>query len=138
MRPQLDAQGIETLVFVLDSGLRSIPLAALHDGQGFLIERFNLGLVPSMSLTDTRYRNIQQARILAMGASVQDLSPLPAVPLELAQITQDLGGGRQFLNADFTIANWQRQHNQGGMRSSTLPPMPSFSPAPPKRLHCLY
>lgn len=33
LRSQLDAQGVETLVFVLDSGMRGIPVAALHDGQ---------------------------------------------------------------------------------------------------------
>ncbi|MFN4280346.1 CHAT domain-containing protein [Thermosynechococcus sp.] len=139
LRPQLDAQGIETLVFVLDSGLRSIPLAALHDGQGFLIERFNLGLVPSMSLTDRRYRNIQQARILAMGASeFQDLSPLPAVPLELAQITQDLGGGTQFLNADFTIANLQRQHNRGVYPVIHLATHAQFQPGSPKNSYIAF
>ncbi|HIK24493.1 MAG TPA: CHAT domain-containing protein [Thermosynechococcus sp. M46_R2017_013] len=93
LRSQLDAQGVETLVFVLDSGMRGIPVAALHDDQGFLIERFSMALAPSMSLIDTRYRSVQQARIMAMGASeFKDQSPLPAVPIELAQITKNLGG----------------------------------------------
>ena len=37
--PLLEAEGIETLVFVPGGVLRSIPLSALHDGEGFLLER---------------------------------------------------------------------------------------------------
>ncbi|AXY67472.2 CHAT domain-containing protein [Thermosynechococcus sichuanensis E542] len=133
LRSQLDAQGVETLVFVLDSGMRGIPVAALHDGQGFLIERFSMALVPSMSLMDTRYRSVQQARILAMGASeFKDQSPLPAVPLELAQITKDLGGGTEFLNADFTIPNLQRQHRQGTYQIIHLATHGEFQPGSPE------
>lgn len=76
LRAKLNAQGIDTLVFVLDSGMRSIPLAALHDGQNFLVEQFSTALVPSIRLMDIRYRSIQQEPILAMGASeFPDQSP---------------------------------------------------------------
>ncbi len=139
LRPQLDAQGIETLVFVLDSGLRTVPLSALHDGQRFLIERFNLALVPSMSLTDRRYRNIQRAKILAMGASeFKDQSPLPAVPIELDQITKDLGGGTEFLNADFTIPNLQRQHRQGIYQIIHLATHAQFQPGSPENSYIVF
>ncbi|URR36520.1 CHAT domain-containing protein [Thermosynechococcus sp. HN-54] len=139
LRPQLDAQGIETLVFVLDSGMRGIPVAALHDDKGFLIERFSMALVPSMSLMDTRYRNIQQGRILAMGASeFKDQSPLPAVPVELAQITQDLGGGTQFLNADFTIPNLERQHRQGTYQIIHLATHGEFQPGSPENSYIAF
>ncbi|MEH2113819.1 CHAT domain-containing protein [Nostoc sp.] len=52
---ELQKQGIKNLAFVMDSGLRSIPLAALHDGKQFLIEKYSLGMLPSLSLTDTSY-----------------------------------------------------------------------------------
>lgn len=139
LRSQLDAQGVETLVFVLDSGMRGIPVAALHDGQGFLIERFSMALVPSMSLMDTRYRSVQQARILAMGASeFKDQSPLPAVPVELAQITKDLGGGTEFLNADFTIPNLERQHRQGTYQIIHLATHGEFRPGSPENSYIAF
>jgi CHAT domain-containing protein len=39
-------RGIDTLVFVPDGALRLIPLAALHDGEGYLIERFEVATAP--------------------------------------------------------------------------------------------
>ncbi|MDR7993093.1 CHAT domain-containing protein [Thermosynechococcus sp. TG252] len=114
LRANLNAQGIDTLVFVLDSGMRSLPLAALHDGQNFLVEQFSTALVPSIRLIDIRYRSIQREPILAMGASeFPDQSPLPMATLEVAQIVKNLGGGQAFLNEAFTIANFRQQRRQG-------------------------
>jgi len=102
---ELAAREIDNLVFVLDTDLRSLPLAALHDEDGFIVERYSVGLMPSLSLTDTRYANIKDVQVLAMGAADfpgQDQTPLPGVPLELAAITESLWSGRSALNQDFT------------------------------------
>ncbi|MEP0981353.1 CHAT domain-containing protein [Leptolyngbya sp. FACHB-17] len=104
---------IQSLVFITDAGLRSLPFAALHDGTGFLIERYSLGLMPSISLTDTRYGDIRKSEILAMGASQfpqTDQAPLPAVPLEINTVTT-LWRGRGFLNTAFTLENLKSQRN---------------------------
>jgi filamentous hemagglutinin family protein len=109
----LQAQKIDNLVFVLDSGLRSIPIAALHDGRGFLVERYSAALIPSFTLTDTRYRNVQNLQVLAMGAEkFSDQKPLPAVPVELSVITKQLWKGKAFLNNAFTLENLQAQRKQ--------------------------
>ena len=50
----LEEREITNLTFISDVGLRTLPLGVLHDGEQFLIERYNLGLIPSLSLTDTR------------------------------------------------------------------------------------
>jgi len=106
LEAELQAQGIDNLAFVLDEGLRSLPIAALHDGQGFLVERYSVGLMPSLSLVDTEYRNIRQNQVLAMGASqFQTQVALPAVPVELEEIAENLWDGQYFLNADFTLGN---------------------------------
>lgn len=47
----LQANRIDTLVFCMDNGLRSLPLAALNDGQDFLVEKYNLALILSFSLS---------------------------------------------------------------------------------------
>jgi CHAT domain-containing protein len=109
----LQAQGIQNLVFIMDVGLRSVPLAALQDGQGFLVERYTIGLMPSLSLTDTRYRNIKDFQVLAMGASqFTDENPLPAVPVELSVITQQLWQGKSFLDEAFTLDNLKAQRRE--------------------------
>jgi CHAT domain-containing protein len=85
---ELEQLGADTLIFSLDAGLRRIPLAALHDGQQFLVEKYSLGYIPSLSLTDTHYQPLHNAQVLAMGASEfpSGQEPLPAVPLELSTI----------------------------------------------------
>ncbi|MFM7365888.1 MAG: CHAT domain-containing protein, partial [Cuspidothrix sp.] len=113
---ELQKQGVNNLSFVLDTGLRFIPIAALHDGQQFLIEKYSLGIIPSASATKMSYSNIKNAQILAMGASEfaedQNQKKLEAVPVELDNIAK-LWNGKSFLNRSFTLGNLKilRQNN---------------------------
>ncbi|MCS6781982.1 MAG: CHAT domain-containing protein [Gloeomargarita sp. SKYBB_i_bin120] len=109
---ELQARGINTLLFVLDSGLRLLPLAALHDGRQFLVEKYSFSLIPSVNLVDLRYRNLRAAQVLAMGADTfATQPPLPAVPVELRLITQ-LWPGQAFLNQDFTVERLTQERLQ--------------------------
>lgn len=106
----LVAQQIDTLVFCVGEGIRSAPLAALYDGQRFLAEKYSLGIIPAFSLTNTTYGGVQNAQVLAMGASeFQGLSALPAVPAELSAITQNHWQSNVFLNQAFTLENLRQQ-----------------------------
>ncbi|MEO0770371.1 MAG: CHAT domain-containing protein, partial [Cyanobacteria bacterium J06649_4] len=109
----LDQANIDTLVFSMASGLRMVPLAALHDGEQYLVEKYSVGMVPSLSLIDTQFdQPIDSARVLAMGASSFDtLSPLPGVPVEMALI-RDRWPGATFLNEDFTREALLEQRSQ--------------------------
>ena len=109
---EFQALEIDTLIFALDAGLRQIPMAVLHDRETeqFLIEKYSIGTIPSVSLTDASYRNLQDARVLAMGASTfpnAEEEPLAAVALELDLVT-DLWEGKSFLNEAFTLDNLRR------------------------------
>jgi filamentous hemagglutinin family protein len=102
LEESLKTAKVNNLVFIMDKGLRALPLAALHDGTGFIVERYSVGVMPSLTLTDTRYVNLQQTQVLAMGASeFKDLAALPAVPLELSTISK-LWSGESLLNETFT------------------------------------
>lgn len=108
----LKALGIDTLIFCMDGGLRQIPLAALHDGKQFLVEKYSLGSIPSISLTNSSYKTVKDAQVLGMGASkFATLAPLPAVPTELNIITQ-LWRGDSFLNEQFTFNNLKAQRQR--------------------------
>jgi CHAT domain-containing protein len=108
LEQDLQQQGIKNLVYIMDSGLRSIPLAALHDGKQFIVENYSVGLMPSLSLTDSRYVDVRKASVLAMGASqFTDQKSLPAVPVELSVITGQLWKGESYLNEAFTLSNLQ-------------------------------
>ena len=106
----LKAQKIDTLMFCVGVGLRTTPLAALHDGKQFLVEKYSIGRIPAFKLTDTAYSNIKNAPILAMGASqFSNQNSLPGVPLELSLVTQNRRQNRSFLNQTFTLNNLQSQ-----------------------------
>jgi filamentous hemagglutinin family protein len=107
LEADLQAQGIDNLVFLPDVGLRSTPMAALHNGKGFLVEKYSIGLMPSLTLTNTLYTDIKKSQLLAMGVSqtTQGQEPLPAVPVELSTLVFKLWQGKLFLNKQATLEN---------------------------------
>jgi filamentous hemagglutinin family protein len=114
----LQTKKINTLIFQLDAGLRLMPIAALHDGQNFLVEKYSISLIPSINLLDTRYEpeRVRSSKVLAMGAAAfKDDVPLPAVPTELQTVTKEAGGGSVFLNDNFTLANLRAKNTGFGI-----------------------
>ena len=110
---ELETASIDTLLFSMDGGMRTLPVAALHDGDRFLVEKYSLSLIPSISLVDTRYQSLQNTQVLAMGASqFSSAAPLPAVPVELSAIAERLWSGEVLLNESFTREKivQERQH----------------------------
>ncbi len=132
LEQELLAAGINTIVFSMDNGLRSLPVAALHDGKQFLVEKYSLGLIPSVNLTDTRYQSLKDAQVLAMGASTfASQNPLPAVPVELETITPKLWRGKSFLNEGFTLDNLKSQRSQQPFGIIHLATHGEFKPGAP-------
>jgi CHAT domain-containing protein len=108
---ELQSDQIDTLVFCLGAGLRSLPIAALHDGQQFLIEQYSLALIPAFNLLDRHPAIFSGTEVLAMGASeFQQQIPLPAVPLELAAV-RNLWEGESWLNQEFTLEKLKAQRS---------------------------
>ena len=109
---ELKAQDIDNLSFILDTGLRKMPIAALQDDKGvFLVEKYSVGLMPSLNLTDTRYVDIKKTKLLAMGQSEFTEKPLPAVPVELSNITNNFSSNSPLLNQNFTLNNLKSQRD---------------------------
>lgn len=110
---ELEAASIDTLLFCVGPGLRSLPFAALHDGRQFLIENYSVARIPAFNLTDTDFTGIRNAKVLAMGASeFTDQNPLPGVAVELSTITPQPWQGKALLNQEFTVSNLQGQRQQ--------------------------
>ncbi|MCT7990803.1 CHAT domain-containing protein, partial [Laspinema olomoucense] len=113
LEPDLKRLGIETTIFSMDAGLRMLPIAALHDGEQFLVEKYSLTLIPSLHLTDARYSNWKSTEVLAMGLSeFSDQYPLPAVPVEINTIVNQLWPGAAFLNEAVTVDKLQELRGQ--------------------------
>jgi CHAT domain-containing protein len=106
---ELDKQQVDTLVIVPDGALRTIPLAALHDGEQFLIARYALVTTPGLTLTDPRPLPRERAQLLLNGLteSVQGFAPLPYVAEEL-QAIHKIYGGTMLQNGQFTLSNMEK------------------------------
>lgn len=133
VEPELTIEEIGNIAFVMDVGLRSLPIAALHTGDQFIIERYSVGLMPTLTLTDTRYADVRTMDVLAMGAEqFSDLPPLPAVPLELEAITEDIWDGVAFINDDFTVTNLQGERRDRPYGIVHLATHGEFQPGSPQ------
>ena len=102
--------GIDTLVIVPDGALRTIPLAALHDGTQFLIKKYAVATTPGVTLTDPRPLDRKGIKLLSVGITeaVQDFPALPHVSRELETI-QGLYGGTVLLNKQFMLARVEEE-----------------------------
>ncbi len=91
---QLARGGASTLVFVPEGQLYSIPLEALHDGNGFLVERFAVAITPSLTLIAPRPLGAAPGAVLLAGMSNYGggVPDLPNVPRELSSIQAEIGG----------------------------------------------
>jgi CHAT domain-containing protein len=94
----------DTLVFVPDGPLRTIPMSALHDGERFLVERYAVVTTPGLSLTDPRPLGRENLRVFLSGLSqsVQGFPALAHVPAELDSI-HALYGGEVLLDENFRV-----------------------------------
>lgn len=110
----LQGLAIDTLVFVPDGPLRTIPMAALHDGKQFLIAQYAVAITPGLTLTDARPLNRSAIKALLGGLteSVQDFPPLPNVSQELKTI-QELYPGTLLLNKDFVVTRVEKELKEG-------------------------
>ena len=101
---------IETLVFVPDGPLRTIPMAALHDGQQFLVQKYALAITPGLSLTDPRPINRRAMKVLAVGVteSVQGFPALPNVKAELDAL-RSLFGSTNLVDQQFVVPKLEQE-----------------------------
>jgi CHAT domain-containing protein len=92
MAKDLEQSQVKTLVFVLDGVLQGVPLAALHDGKQFLIEKYSLALTPGLQLLPVRSLSPERLQTLAGGLSQsrQGFTSLPSVVDEVQQISKQV------------------------------------------------
>ncbi|MGK7958249.1 MAG: CHAT domain-containing protein [Crocosphaera sp.] len=103
LEPKLAQQDIKTLVFVLDGFLRNLPMSALHDGEKYLIESYQVALTPGLQLLSPRQLTpeLLQAVVAGVSEANQGFSALPGVQTEVQEIGQEIPT-EQLLNQEFT------------------------------------
>jgi CHAT domain-containing protein len=111
----LSSNQVKTLVFVLDGFLRNIPMAVLHDGERFLIEKYNIALAPGLQLLSSQQLQRQRLGVLMAGVSEarQGFSALPNVPEEIEKIQTIIPNRSQsLLDENFTSETFQEAINR--------------------------
>ncbi len=110
---QLAASDIQTLTFVLDSGLQNMPLAALYDGDRYLIEEYSIAIAPGLNLLPSSGTDARSLRAIVGGISQssQGLMALPYVVEEIDAIRRDISADI-LLDERFTTLQLQAKLSQ--------------------------
>ncbi|NEQ68611.1 MAG: tetratricopeptide repeat protein [Symploca sp. SIO2D2] len=104
---------VQTLIYAPDGQLRYLPLAALYDGQQWLIERYRINNITAKSLTDFATPPPTQLRILAaafteghhvvqVGNQQFAFTGLPFAGQEVATLAATVPGTFKLLNREFS------------------------------------
>ena len=106
----LEQHHIDTLVFVPDGALRTIPMAALRDGDKFLIQKYAIAVTPGLTLMQAKPLHEGHVDLIMNGISqgVQGFPPLDHVPEEVRNITA-MYGGKSLMNSDFTNGSFSNE-----------------------------
>lgn len=90
----LAQKNLKTLVFVLDGPLKNIPMATLHDGKQYLIEKYRVSLTPGLKLLSPQKDSPNLTQTLFAGISENSeklgFTPLTYVKQELKAIQSQM------------------------------------------------
>jgi CHAT domain-containing protein len=101
---------VKTLVFVLDGPMRNIPMAALYDGERYLVEKYSIALTPGLQLVDVRPLTKERLQALTAGLSEAraNFPALPNVKQELEKINLEVPS-RMLLDRQFTSTSFESE-----------------------------
>ena len=110
LEPELTATSTQKIIFINDKILRNVPMAALHDGKKFLIEKYTISNSLDFEIESQNLNNSKKARILAFGleSSSTNLPSLPQVKQELDSMESNFGA-KTFINDQFNLKNFQKE-----------------------------
>jgi len=105
--PLLNEHEIKTLVFVPEDILNALPIAALHDGEKFIVQQFAIAITPTLSLTEaSKKSNTTKVLLSAITESVQGYTRLTDAIREVETITnlydEDILLNKYFTKTNFT------------------------------------
>jgi len=86
----LEADAVDTLVFVPDGALRNVPMSGLFDGEKYLLEQYAVGVAPGLSLIESQEATSPNSRFLFSGLAAErhGFPGLPAVVQEAELIAK--------------------------------------------------
>lgn len=107
VQAELAEYGITNIMYSLDRGLRTVPLAAMMQHDSFVIEHYGISVIPSMGLTQSLFDGSPslQKPLVAGAHQFQTLDTLQAVPIELDVVAKAIHADDVLLNERFTLSN---------------------------------
>ncbi|BAY23570.1 hypothetical protein NIES2100_33620 [Calothrix sp. NIES-2100] len=108
---------VDTLVFVLDGALRNVPIAALYDGQQYLVEKYAVALSLGLQLIEPKPLTQTKLNVLAAGLVEppkdyqRQFPPLPEIKSEFNLISQAGVSTTELLDRQFNSKNLETQVN---------------------------
>ncbi|BAZ40332.1 hypothetical protein NIES4101_62930 [Calothrix sp. NIES-4101] len=126
---------VNTLVFVLDGALRNIPMAALYDGQKYLVEKYAVALSLGLQLLAPKPLAKEPLNVLAAGLvqpppAYSKFPSLPGIKSEFNLISQTGISTKQLLDKDFTSTNLEKNVNTTPLNVLHLATHGQFSSRP--------
>lgn len=121
MEQDLQRSQVDLLAFVNDDVLRSVPMAALHDGKQFLIQKYPIIYLIESKLTTSLHRTSSKLNLVAFGLSeaIANFTSLPMVVEEINEVEkiwQSKSNGttsKLFFNRDFSFETLRSQISAG-------------------------
>jgi CHAT domain-containing protein len=119
IRADLEQAQAKNVMLSLDGDLRYLPFAALHDEQGYLVDRFDFPLYSPISRMHIEETSVATWRATAFGVSrgTAEFSALPSVETEIHGIIRHGGTGvmegMYYLNGDFTASRLKTVGSEG-------------------------
>ena len=112
--PFLKDEGVKRIISVPSSYLRLIPMAALHDGDSYLLNQYEWSTTLGLGLTDASSFKASRTSAFLGGVSdaVQGFEALPGVETELAGLRTALQS-EPLLNERFSVADVTRRLAEG-------------------------
>lgn len=121
IQAQLEKNGIQTLIFALDGPLRTIPMAALYDGQHYLVEHYAVTLILGLDVREPA--PLDRNRLHVLAASLTDpppgferYDPLVNVNPEINQIQAAGLPATLIRDQSFTRNQLKQELNQGNFQ----------------------
>ncbi|MEQ9480965.1 CHAT domain-containing protein [Coleofasciculus sp. F4-SAH-05] len=101
------SRDIKTLVFVPDGFLRNLPMAALYDGEQYVLQKYQVVFSPGLQLFPQGLSQ-DELSLLAAGLTEarQGFSPLPGVDAEIAQVSKQVKS-KVLFNENFTFGKFK-------------------------------
>ena len=112
---ELDTANTRTLMLSLDGALRYIPIAALHDGARYLVERYDMALYTEVTKDNLHHRPGTGMTIAGLGLTrqIEAFDPLPEVRAELTAIVRN--GNQGLIEGEL---HFDEQFNMSSIRQA--------------------